>query len=159
MMIVDLQGNGNVLTDPQIHCLDKQRFGKGNLGEAGISMFFYSHHCNEHCKSLGLVNPRLTGVLHPGFKLIADPEEKKINYNEQINKLCELCRKPYSTNFGYYCRQMEQGYETWCYSCNRKRNESMKESRCKVCSRSFKFSSYWYMMKKSDVPEACHQCR
>lgn len=49
LMIVDLQGVGNVLTDPQIHCLDKSRFGKGNLGEAGILMFFQSHECSQHC--------------------------------------------------------------------------------------------------------------
>ena len=48
-MIVDLQGVGNVLTDPQIHCLDRSRFGKGNLGYKGMMMFFNSHHCNEHC--------------------------------------------------------------------------------------------------------------
>jgi vacuole morphology and inheritance protein 14 len=46
MMIVDLQGVGNVLTDPQIHCLDKQRFGKGNLGYEGMLMFFNTHQCN-----------------------------------------------------------------------------------------------------------------
>jgi hypothetical protein len=28
-MIVDIQGVENVLTDPQINCLDKHRFGKG----------------------------------------------------------------------------------------------------------------------------------
>jgi vacuole morphology and inheritance protein 14 len=49
LMIVDLQGVGNVLTDPQIHCLDRSRFGKGNLGYKGMMMFFNSHHCNEHC--------------------------------------------------------------------------------------------------------------
>ncbi len=91
-MIVDLQDNGKILNDPQIHCLDKHRFGMGNLGEAGISMFFYSHHCNDHCKSLGLINPRHTGVLHPGFiigfKLIPDPEERKI-------KKCKKCDKIY----------------------------------------------------------------
>lgn len=49
MMIVDLQGVGNVLTDPQIHCIDKSKFGKGNLGYEGILMFFNSHNCNEYC--------------------------------------------------------------------------------------------------------------
>lgn len=72
-MIVDLQGVGNILTDPQIHCLDNARFGKGNLGYKGMLMFFNTHHCNEHCKALGLLNPREQNDLSADFKLSLDP--------------------------------------------------------------------------------------
>jgi hypothetical protein len=42
-------------------------------------MFFNTHECNEHCKALGLVNPRNECKLPPNFhRLIADPEEGKI---------------------------------------------------------------------------------
>ena len=58
LMIVDLQGVNGVLTDPQIHCIDYTRFGKGNLGYEGILKFFFSHKCNQFCKDLGLVNPQ-----------------------------------------------------------------------------------------------------
>jgi Alpha-kinase family len=59
MMIVDLQGVEGLLTDPQIHCLDLEKFGRGNMGYFGMLMFFSSHRCNRHCKSLGLIDPRL----------------------------------------------------------------------------------------------------
>jgi hypothetical protein len=56
-MVVDLQGVSNVLTDPQIHCIDKKRFGAGNLGYEGMLRFFNTHSCNKYCKILDLINP------------------------------------------------------------------------------------------------------
>ena len=84
------------MTDPQIHCLDKHRFGKGNLGYQGMLMFFNTHECNEHCRNLGLVNPRETGSIprEDEFELFkeididCDPEKK-------VNKMCDLCKVPY----------------------------------------------------------------
>ncbi len=57
-MIVDVQGAGSVMTDPQIHCLDEGKFGAGNLGYRGMLMYFHTHDCNSHCKALGLINPK-----------------------------------------------------------------------------------------------------
>ena len=63
MMVVDLQGivshgiDGEpeiVLTDPAIHCYDRTRFGRTNLGIDGMRQFFRSHVCNEFCRGLGL---------------------------------------------------------------------------------------------------------
>lgn len=48
LIIVDLQGVGGYLTDPQIHCLDGDKFGQGNLGYTGIVKFFLTHKCNKH---------------------------------------------------------------------------------------------------------------
>ncbi len=73
---------GNVLTDPQIHCLDKSKYGKGNLGYQGILMFFNSHNCNEYCKFLGLVNPRQTCALPPKFQLFNSPKEPEDYYKK-----------------------------------------------------------------------------
>lgn len=101
LMIVDLQGVGNVLTDPQLHCLDRERFGKGNLGYQGILMFFNTHQCNDHCRALGLVNPRMTTSLSANFRLISSPEEAR-DAAERVHKLCDLCRKPHETTFGHY---------------------------------------------------------
>merc|ERR1711871_1281114 len=36
MVVVDLQGVGDMYTDPQIHTLNGEDFGLGNLGKAGI---------------------------------------------------------------------------------------------------------------------------
>ena len=97
-MIVDLQGVGNILTDPQIHCLDKHRFGKGNLGYLGMLMFFNTHQCNEHCRALGLINPRthddIPEFKDGEFKLIKEVD-LEANPRMRVNKLCDLCRKPF----------------------------------------------------------------
>ena len=58
-MIVDLQGVNTTLTDPQIHSLDYNRFGKGNLGYEGILKFFLTHNCSKYCEKLHLVNPKM----------------------------------------------------------------------------------------------------
>lgn len=51
LAVVDLQGNQTgILTDPQIHCLDSESFGDGNLGYEGILRFFATHECNDYCR-------------------------------------------------------------------------------------------------------------
>jgi hypothetical protein len=123
-------------------------------------MFFNSHQCNDHCRSLGLLNPKVDSKLPKGFKLIADPEEgKTINSRNLIHKLCDLCRKPFQTTFGHYYFQREQGYELWCDPCTAKRNNTFKEADCKLCGKHFKSSAYWFQMKKANFPDQCCACR
>jgi vacuole morphology and inheritance protein 14 len=101
-MIVDLQGVGNVLTDPQIHCLDKHRFGKGNMGYLGMLMFFNTHQCTKHCRALGLVHPKDTQELPEDFKLLRDLDSEEVDLMKKVEKLCDLCRKPFITTQGRY---------------------------------------------------------
>lgn len=35
----------------------------------------------------------------------------------------------------------------------------MREAVCKDCKNPFRSSAYWYLMKKSDFPESCFNCR
>lgn len=60
LLICDIQGVGDVYTDPQIHSKDGQGFGKGNLGQEGMDHFLSSHRCNRICQFLRL--PNLTGL-------------------------------------------------------------------------------------------------
>jgi hypothetical protein len=55
-MIVDLQGVGNVWTDPAIHTKDPERYklSDTNFGEEGFMFFFLTHQCNNICHKLGL---------------------------------------------------------------------------------------------------------
>lgn len=60
LLICDIQGVVDVYTDPQIHSLDGEGFGKGNMGQRGFRKFFSTHKCNAICRflKLPLINPK-----------------------------------------------------------------------------------------------------
>lgn len=54
LLVVDIQGVGDLYTDPQIHTADGVGYSDGNLGPRGMAFFFHSHRCNPLCEWLGL---------------------------------------------------------------------------------------------------------
>ncbi len=53
LLVVDIQGVGDLYTDPQIHTADGLGYNEGNLGVRGMALFFHSHQCNPLCSYLG----------------------------------------------------------------------------------------------------------
>ncbi|KPA81509.1 elongation factor-2 kinase-like protein [Leptomonas pyrrhocoris] len=54
MLVCDLQGVNDFLTDPQIHTEDGKGLGMGNMGQEGIDKWVEKHVCNDMCRALRL---------------------------------------------------------------------------------------------------------
>ena len=63
LLLVDLQGSGHTLLDPEIASVQftddkadesEYLFSAGNLSSVAIKNFLQSHECNKFCKLLGL---------------------------------------------------------------------------------------------------------
>lgn len=82
LIVVDVQGVGDLYTDPQIHTAHGDDYGDGNLGTRGMALFFHSHQCNNICKTMGLSEFDLA----PSEKenLNKAKESKKQNYKTKV---------------------------------------------------------------------------
>ncbi len=66
LLVCDIQGVGDLYTDPQIMTASGQGYGRGNLGPNGIKAFFMRHKCNQVCELLGLSEKGTSGCARAG---------------------------------------------------------------------------------------------
>ncbi|KAM7381375.1 hypothetical protein PAMA_012287 [Pampus argenteus] len=90
LIVVDIQGVGDLYTDPQIHTEKGTDFGDGNLGVRGMALFFHSHLCNKICKSMGLTPFDLS----PAEKSQLDCTNKLLSAQTVLRGCEEPCGSP-----------------------------------------------------------------
>lgn len=158
LMIVDLQGVNGILTDPQIHCLDNKKFGKGNLGYIGIMKFFMSHICNEYCRKLNLFHPKKYIEINSEFDFFIEkyipPPADLIVY-----KVCDLCLKPFKIQAKKLYENKKKCWDSFCDSCDDKRKNSFVKAKCEKCNWIFVSSDYFYKIKREEFPKICQKCK
>ena len=54
IMCVDVQGVGDLYTDPQFHSAEGTGYGEGDLGRRGMALFLATHVCGPQCHRIGL---------------------------------------------------------------------------------------------------------
>ena len=54
LLLVDVQGVGENLTDPEISTIAQNDFCIGNCGKDAFHVFFFTHVCNKFCEALSL---------------------------------------------------------------------------------------------------------
>ena len=95
-LVCDIQGVeksvGYVFTDPQIHATDT-KWSVGDLGRAGMKLFFTAHKCNDLCRLLKLTPSNSTTAEEP----FIGSEETKVAEDGRISKRMVALSKSSST--------------------------------------------------------------
>ena len=161
LIIVDLQGVGGFLTDPQIHCLDQNKFGKGNLGYIGFIKFFLTHNCNKYCKALGLIHPNKINfkIDIDNFEFFVEKYEDPKNKTDEVYTLCDLCRKPFKINVVKALDLRKKCWDPFCHECDEKRKKFYKHLKCVRCGNNYMSSPYIWLMKRQPFPKMCQKCK
>ena len=94
LLVCDIQGVGDLWTDPQIHSIKEDAYGKGNLGQQGIDKFLESHKCNEICRWLKLDASARVKRVRTGLHVQQDQGAACAMPAPQMRGICSICRHP-----------------------------------------------------------------
>lgn len=168
MVVVDLQGVSGILTDPQIHCRDVNKYGKGNLGKEGLAAFFSTHVCSDSCARLGLIAPKGSGgdthTRTVGVPAVVKPTrsgpESEKDLARKMELSCTLCGSFHSIQRREFLNAFEKGIEVMCPRCTEAMADKTSAS-CIVpsCRRKVMYSVFWYVMKGMEPPKTCRECK
>lgn len=150
--LVDLQGSGNFLTDPAIHCKWKAgHFGDTDLGPRGIKNAKRSHLCGPLCRKLGLQPFKKDSIL-------GDDENRT---NDQLEEALAFC-----DGLGCTQRILSQPNKKWnmCEHCLKIDERTKTVVKCKQklpntstrCGVEFQYTTFYYYSKCLTPPSLCH---
>ncbi|KAE9208902.1 hypothetical protein PF005_g12025 [Phytophthora fragariae] len=159
LMVVDLQGVGRVFTDPQIHSTHGDKFGCGNLSDAGMTAFFATHECNSVCRAL-----KLTPVKHTESDAdadtvldVADKNSTKRAAKKWMTFSCPLCGEITLVLRSAFIKAYRGERELYCKCCVSKGKNRLRR-KCSTCKKKFDYSPYWFSMKGIEIPTSCKNC-
>ena len=87
-IVVDVQGVGDLLTDPQLHTREGNS-GPGDGGPRGFGLFFATHKCNRICRRMGLQNFRTNeeSLVSGSDTELEDEREDELGYDDVLRRL------------------------------------------------------------------------
>jgi hypothetical protein len=151
-LVNDLQGVGNVLTDPSIQSRDEEIFklADTNLCEEGFKFFFVVHECNSFCRQLGLKSNRemfISGVFE--FREFWPTMEPTVCCS---NKLCRRIVRLATIHES----DIFQGHH-WCDACWAQLQASMVRWICSAPGPNHEFdtSKFFYESQGQLLPRRC----
>ncbi|KAK6536346.1 hypothetical protein TWF281_000585 [Arthrobotrys megalospora] len=155
-LVCDLQGVGELLTDPAVHTSDPDRFvlSPTNLGEEGFKFFFASHECNDVCHKLGLKST--TSTFMSGTCVFKDSWPALADTVCCSNKLCGRILHRAS---GKVLDRLS-GY-IWCDVCWPQLELSVVKIRCTAPApyHEFAVSKFFYESQGRATPHKCFMHR
>ncbi|CAD8050568.1 unnamed protein product [Paramecium sonneborni] len=160
LIITDLQGKNNILSDPCIHSKDQQivQFIKdtSNFEETGLKNFFCQQHtkCHEICKRLNLDIQSESQQISESF---TNEEQKKNQIwqkqpDDIINVICQICGELKDVSYEDYFK------ENSCICENCLEDKDPISLTCSCCRKNFQ-CFYNQQIKIGIIQEICNQCK
>ena len=94
-----------------------------------------SHKCNKYCRDLNLVHPDSCKTVDPDYSFYNPKKElsRPLDMRKHINKLCDLCKNPYSTTAGKFYNARIKKAPNWCDNCFKENQRTKHIGTCVDC--------------------------